>query len=105
MTTALTAQNVESKDAPESRESKRVVFTFDPESYDALKKMTEEAGFKSMAETVREALRITRALQDQAAAGFKEVVLRNPITNRERTLVIPLLDRIAHRTTQTAIEY
>ena len=74
-------------------ESKRVIFTFDPKSYESLTTMTDEMGFRSMAETVREALRIMHALQDQAREGFKEINLRNPTTNRERTLVIPLLAR------------
>ena len=75
-------------------ESKRVVFTFDKESYDALRSMTDQAGFKSMAETVRESLRIARALQRQSNAGFTELTMRNPDTQRERTLVIPLLERL-----------
>jgi len=100
---AQSLPEIDSKEAAESRDSQRVIFTFDRESYEALKRMTEEAGFKSMAETVREALRITRALQDQAASGFKEVILRNPNTNRERTLVIPLLDRLAHRSAEVVV--
>jgi hypothetical protein len=90
------APTTETSENVENRESKRVVFTFDPESYDIMKKMTEEAGFRSMAETVREALRITRALQEQAKEGYKEITLRNPEKNRERTLVIPHLARFAH---------
>ena len=50
-----------------------------------------------MAETVREALRIMRALKSQAEAGFKEIVVRNPVSKRERVLVIPLLDQLASR--------
>ncbi len=44
-----------------------------------------------MAETVRESLQISKALQSQAAQGFTEVLVRNPETNAERVLVIPTL--------------
>jgi hypothetical protein len=44
-----------------------------------------------MADTVRESLQITRALQSQAGKGFTEVLVRNPETNEERVLVIPTL--------------
>ena len=44
-----------------------------------------------MADTVRESLQISRALQTQAQQGFTEVIVRNPETNEERVLVIPAL--------------
>ena len=47
--------------------------------------------FSSMADTVRESLQISRALQSQANQGFTEVIVRNPETNEERVLVIPTL--------------
>jgi hypothetical protein len=45
-----------------------------------------------MAETVRESLQISRALQSQAKKGFKELVVRNPETGEERVIVIPHLE-------------
>ena len=71
--------------------TKRVVFTFDERSLASLEDLTEQGRFASMAETVRESLQISRALQKQAEQGFAEVVVRNPETNEERVIVIPVL--------------
>lgn len=71
--------------------TRRVVFSFDERSLDSLKKMTEQGHFASMADSVRESLQISRALQVQAGQGFSEVVVRNPETNEERVIVIPNL--------------
>jgi hypothetical protein len=56
-----------------------------------LQKITEQGRFSSMADTVRESLQISRALQTQAQQGFTEVIVRNPETDEERVLVIPTL--------------
>lgn len=74
--------------------SKRVTFTFDERSLDTLEDMTEEGKFSSMAETVRESLQISRALQSQAKKGYKELVVRNPDTGDERVIVIPHLESL-----------
>ena len=71
--------------------NKRVVFTFDDRSLESLQRLTEQGRFSSMADTVRESLQISRALQSQAGQGFTEVKVRNPDTNEERVLVIPTL--------------
>lgn len=71
--------------------SKRVVFTFDDASVKTLQQMTEEGSYCSMAECVRESLQITQAIQSQAQRGFTEIILRNPNTNQERTLIYPRL--------------
>jgi hypothetical protein len=71
--------------------TRRVVFSFDERSLESLERLTETARFGSMAETVRESLQVTRALQSQAQQGFTEVIVRNPETNDERVLVIPNL--------------
>jgi hypothetical protein len=71
--------------------NKRVVFSFDERSLESLQKLTEQGRFSSMADTVRESLQISRALQSQAGQGFTEVMVRNPETNEERVLVIPAL--------------
>ena len=71
--------------------SRRVVFSFDERSQESLEKVTEQGRFSSMADTVRESLQISRALQSQAGRGFTEILVRNPDTKEERVLVIPTL--------------
>lgn len=71
--------------------SKRVVFSFDERSYDSLEQMKSEGRFSTLAETVRQSLRASRALQAQGRQGFSEVIVRNPETGEERVLVIPEL--------------
>ena len=75
--------------------SKRVVFTFDERSLRALEVMTEEGKYNSMADTVRESLQISRALQSQAKQGFSEITLLNPDTGEKRVVVIPHLQSLA----------
>ncbi len=75
--------------------SKRVVFTFDERSLKALDDMTEEGNYNSMADTVRESLQISRALQTQAKQGFSEITLLNPDTGEKRVVVIPHLQSLA----------
>ena len=43
--------------------TRRVVFSFDERSLESLEKLTEQGRFSSMADTVRESLQISRALQ------------------------------------------
>ena len=74
--------------------NRRVVFTFDEPSLRALEVMTEEGNYDSMADTVRESLRISRALQTQAKQGFSEITLRNPDTAEKRVIVIPHLQSL-----------
>jgi Arc/MetJ-type ribon-helix-helix transcriptional regulator len=71
--------------------TRRVVFSFDERSLESLQKLTEQGRFASMADTVRDSLQVTRALQTQAQHGYTEVIVRNPETNEERVLVIPNL--------------
>ena len=71
--------------------TKRVVFSFDQRSLASLEDLTAQGHFSSMAETVRESLQISRALQSQAEQGFSEVVVRNPSTGEQRVIVIPTL--------------
>jgi hypothetical protein len=82
------------KEKPMSK-TRRVVFSFDERSLESLQKLTEQGRFSSLADTVRESLQISRALQSQAGQGFTEVVVRNPETNEERVLVIPTLQSTA----------
>ena len=60
--------------------NKRVVFKFDEPSLRALEVMTKEGCYNSIADTVRESLQISRALQTQAKQGFSEITLLNPDT-------------------------
>ena len=75
--------------------SKRVAFTFDDHSVRTLEQMTQEGRFSSMADTVRESLQISRALQTQVRRGFTEIVMRNPETQQERVVVVPRLASMA----------
>ena len=68
---------------------RRVVFTFDERSLESLERLKDQGRFSSLAETVRDSLQVTRALQSQAQQGFCEVIVRNPETNEERVIVIP----------------
>jgi Arc/MetJ-type ribon-helix-helix transcriptional regulator len=76
-----------------TKKSKRVAFTFDERSLTTLEEMTEEGHFGSMADTVRESLQVSRALQSQAKQGFTEIIVRNPENGEERVIVIPHLRR------------
>lgn len=71
--------------------TQRVVFTFDERSLESLQKLKEQGRFASMGETVRESLQISRALQNQASQGFREIVVRNPETKEERVIIVPAL--------------
>ena len=71
--------------------TRRVVFSFDDKSLESLKQITEQGRYGSMAETVRDSLQISKALQSQANQGFSEIVVRNPETREERVIVIPSL--------------
>ena len=69
--------------------SKRILFTFDPRSQHNLRKFTDLGGFPSASDAVRDALRFSRAIQEQESLGFTEVLVRNPITNQEKVIVPP----------------
>jgi len=76
------------------RKSKKVAFTFDQRSLTTLDEMTQEGHFSSMADTVRESLQISRALQSQAISGFTEVIVRNPKNGEEKVVIIPSLQSL-----------
>ena len=80
-----------------TKESKRVAFTFDVNSLEALEEMKEEGHYSSLAETVRDSLQINRALQTQAKKGYNEIIVRDPETGNERVLVIPSLLSLSRR--------
>ena len=80
-----------------SKNNKQVVFTFDERSLVTLEEMTKEGHYASMADTVRESLQISRALQTQAQKGFTEIIVRDPETENERVLVIPSLRSLSRK--------
>ena len=80
-----------------NKKSKRVAFTFDERSLSTLEEMTTDGHFSSMADTVRDSLQISRALQSQAKGGFSEIIVRNPETGEERVIVIPSLQSLSKR--------
>ena len=73
--------------------AQRVVFTFDEQSLNTLKTVKEKGAFSSLGTAVRESVQLSEILQEQVAEGFTEVVLRNPQTNQEKTIVVPSLRR------------
>lgn len=75
--------------------AQRVVFTFDDNSLESLRQVQERGEFSSMGTAVREAVQLSEILQDQVADGFSEIVLRNPKTSQEKTLLIPSLKRVS----------
>jgi len=83
--------------------SQRVVFTFDDSSLESLKNVQDRGDFSSMGTAVREAISLSEVLQDQVSEGFSEVVLRNPRTNQEKTLVIPSLQKVAKNKAKIAV--
>ncbi len=77
--------------------SQRVVFSFDDSSLESLKQVQNRGDFSSMGSAVREAIQLSEILQDQVAEGFSEIVLRNPKTSKEKSIIIPSLQKIAKR--------
>ena len=75
--------------------SQRVVFTFDDQSLNSLKKVQSNADFASMGTAVRESIQLSEILQNQVQSGFSELVLRNPKTNQEKVLIIPSLQKLS----------
>lgn len=54
----------------------RVAFTFDFQSLDTPEQITRDGQYESLGDCVRESLQIARVLQQQAAQGFSEVIVR-----------------------------
>ena len=67
--------------------SKRVVFTFEAESFSALEKLQEDGDYPSLAETVKDSLKILLAVQKQAEQGYMELIVRNPSTDGEKLVL------------------
>jgi hypothetical protein len=82
-------------------QSQRVVFSFDEKSLESLKQVQGRGDFSSMGTAVRDSIQLSEILQDQAVEGFSEVVLRNPKTNQEKTILIPSLRKLAKAASQS----
>ncbi|MBE0656243.1 MAG: hypothetical protein IH602_01055 [Bryobacteraceae bacterium] len=67
----------------------RIVFSFDQRSRDSLIRVTDRGGYPSMGATIRDALHLLETLQDQAAEGFSQVIVRKPRGKEQRFLVLP----------------
>ena len=53
--------------------------------------------YSCLADTMRDSLSITQALQTQAKKGYNEIIVRNPDTEEERLLVIPTIRAVARK--------
>ncbi len=68
--------------------SKRILFTFDPRRRRNLREFAKSGGCPSVPHPEIDALRVARAVHDQARLGFTEIVVRNPFTNQEKVMVL-----------------
>ena len=78
-----------------TKEEIRVVFTFDEDSLAGLEEIREDGNYSGLAETVRDSLQITRSLQKLAKRGYSQIIVRDPVTEEERLLMIPTLTAVA----------
>ncbi|MBI2038870.1 MAG: hypothetical protein HYT22_01115 [Candidatus Niyogibacteria bacterium] len=72
----------------------RLQLDFSDENFALLEELRRSGGFKDKATTIRAGMRLLRAVQEGAVAGFTEIVLRNPKRGRagcsiERVVVYP----------------
>ena len=73
-----------------------VPFELDERGYKILQQMRQKAGFETDAQTISEALRIMRALQQQAEMGYSDVVVQTPDTCEQKLLGISVLSKEVH---------
>jgi len=78
--------------------SERVVFSFDQNSLETLNEVKNKGGFPSLATAVKESIQLNDFLQNQVEKGFTEIVVRNPETNQEKTIVVSSLQKVASKT-------
>lgn len=69
----------------------RVVFTFNDRSYQTLQALVTEGNYATMADAVRDALSVMKALRSQAKDGFTEIQVRNPETGEQRVIAVDWL--------------
>ena len=80
-----------------TQEKIRVVFTFEERGLAALEEMTADGNYSCLAETVRDSLTITRALQNLAKRGYSQIIVRDPVTEEERLLIIPTIRAVTRK--------
>ena len=64
-----------------------MVFTFEAESFSSLEKLQEDGDYPSLAETVKDSLKIMRTIQQGAKQGYTELIVRNPSTDIEKLIL------------------
>ena len=79
--------------------TQRLVFSFDDGTLRTLKAVRETGDFPSFGTAVRESLQTSELLQDLVASGFTELIVRNPHTNKEKTIVVGSLQKLAKAST------
>ena len=77
--------------------SQRVVFSFDSDSLQTLTNVKERGGFPSLGMAVRESIQLSDFLQNLVDKGFSEIIVKNPDTNQEKTIVVSSLQKLANR--------
>lgn len=77
--------------------TKKTVLSFDDRTQKDVEELKREGHFPSIAETVRQSLRLNRTLIQLAKSGFGEIVIRNPETGEEKIVVVPWLDMEARQ--------
>ena len=75
--------------------SQRLVFSFDDGTLKTLRSVKETGDFPSFGNAVREALQTSELLQDLVSSGYTELIVRNPTTNKEKTIVVGSLQKLA----------
>jgi hypothetical protein len=85
------------KSKPERRQNKEVLLVFNNMSYRILESMQELGGFPSAPATIHMALRILRALQEEALEGYSDVVVQHPFTGDQRIIDIPIVQAQPNR--------
>lgn len=69
--------------------TKKILFSFDEDSYKNILELQAQLGAKSIAETLRRSLEMMSVLETQASEGYSEIVLRNNSDKKEKTIVAP----------------
>jgi hypothetical protein len=77
--------------------SQRVVFSFDPESLATLNQVKERGGFQSLGMAVKESIELSDFLQNLVDKGFSEIIVKNPETSQEKTIIVSSLQKLAKR--------
>jgi len=84
--------------------SQRVVFSFDEDSLQTLTSVKERGGFPSLGMAVRESIQLSDFLQNLVDKGFSEIIVKNPDTNQEKTIVISSLQKLANKKSASAVK-